>query len=192
MARTLLRTSLETWKAKALIAKAEREQWDKARELADKEFEEKDPMVRALEEAVWEAERASGRMANALERVLEKTQKMVDEVWTECDRILKEAEYLTHKLEQRERNVREVETQAWAHREKIAASREIGVRVVEWIAGTVDGETRLGQAIQVWTKEGWRDVPIIRIPARGAVERVAWKDVRQDEGQRGTVGGDAA
>jgi hypothetical protein len=178
---TLLRRHLETWKAKALVAKAEREQWVRAKGLAEPEEPEPDPVAQAMEHAVWEAQRAAGQMANALERALERTQKLVDDVWTECDRVLRDAEVIEHQLNRREQDARTAETQAWMNREKIAASRELGVRITEWVVDREGGRQQMIQAVQVWTAEGWRDVPVIRVPAREDVVRTPWKDVREPE-----------
>jgi len=175
---TLLRRHLETWKAKALVAKAEREQWVRAKGLAEPKEPEPDPVAQAMEHAVWEAERASGQMANALERALERTQKLVDDVWTECDRVLRDAEVIEHQLERREADARAAVTRAYLDREKIAAAREMGMRIVEWVVERENGRQQMVQAIQVWTAEGWRDVPIMRVPAREDVARTSWKDVR--------------
>jgi len=180
---TLLRRSLETWKAKALVAKAEREKWEKAKALAGVDAPEPEPArppeIVAMEHAIWEAESAAGRMANALERALERTQKMVDDVWTECDRVLRDAEVIEHQLARREADARSAETQAWMNREKIAAARELGVRITEWVVDREGGRQQMIQAVQVWTAEGWRDVPVIRVPAREDVVRTPWKDVRE-------------
>jgi hypothetical protein len=108
-----------------------------------------------------------------LGRKLERMQKMIEEdaraVMSDARRTLIKAGGLLSEIDTRDQQLRISQTR-WTEREVL------GLRVLEWTVCKND----FGYALQVWIGQGWRDVPVVRVPPREPVTRTSWKDARED------------